>query len=260
MDQIILSTNEDPLYMDFWKPVSKAYKKIFPDITIHLAFLTDKEEDHPLVKEFREYGEVTLFRPEEDVPEFGQAKMIRFLLASQQDNDVCYVDDIDLFPLEREFITDKVKQRPKDHLLCVGGEVYHNKGTYPVSQMTAEGYLWKQFINPDEKSFRELLWEWAKDPVFDAREVITLEVDWAKDQYFSDERLIRRLLKDHPVPIFELERGYSNVLEATLDRMQWEINMDKLGDGGYVNAHMIRPYKGNEELIQPLIDYVENKF
>ncbi len=260
MDKIILSTNEDPLYLDFWKPVARAYKKIFPEVEVHLAFLTNRPEDDPLVKEFREYGEVTLFKPFLDVPVFGQAKMIRFLLASQQGDKVCYVDDIDLFPLEREFITDKVKQRPKDHLLVVGGEVYHNKGTYPVSQMTAEGHIWKQFINPDDKSFIELLHEWSQDPKYDAREVITLETDWAKDRYFSDERLIRRLLHEHSVPMFELERGYSNILEATLDRMEWKINMDKLSEGKYVNAHMIRPYKGNEELIQPIIDYVENKF
>jgi len=108
MDQIILSTNEDPTYMDFWPIVGWAYSKMFPDVTIHLAFLTNRVEDNELVTEFRRYGKVTLFRPVDGYPEFGQAKMIRFLLASQQESDVCYIDDIDLFPLSKEFITSKV--------------------------------------------------------------------------------------------------------------------------------------------------------
>lgn len=258
IDQIILSCNEDETYMSFWKPIAWAYKKIFPDVKIHLAFLTNRSEDDELVKDFRQYGKVTLFKPVEDIPEFGQAKMIRFILASQQGNDVCYIDDIDLFPLREDFITDKTSQRPKGYLLCVGGEVYNNNGCYPVSQMTAEGYLWRQFINPKGLTYEALIRSFKGEVMFDKREDIMIELDFSKDSYFSDERLLRRLIHNNPVPKFELKRGYDHYLDATLDRAKWEVVQEKLDAHGYFNAHGVRPY--TEEAYEPLRKYIQGNY
>lgn len=260
IDQIILSCNEDETYMSFWKPVAWAYKKIFPDVEIHLAFLTNRSEDDDLVKEFRGYGKVTLFKPLPDVSEFGQAKMIRFILASEQDKDVCYIDDIDIFPLNKSFITDKTNKRKKDHLLCVGGEVYHNNGCYPVSQMTAEGYLWKALINPHNLSYKELINTFKGNIMLDEREDIMIETDFSKDRYFSDERLIRRLLMYSPIKnlVQEMQRGYENFLDSTLDRYKWDVSLQKLNNHGYFNAHGIRPYKEEEYL--PLKKYIEDNY
>lgn len=261
INQIILSTNEDPLYMNFWKPVSWAYSKMFPECTVHLAFLTNREENDPLVKDFKQYGRVTLFKPLEYVPEFAQAKMIRFILASQQNKQVCYIDDIDLFPLVKSFITDKTNQRPKNHLLCVGGEVYGNNGCYPVSQMTAEGKVWKQFVNPNDLSYEALFNEWINTTwMFDKRENPMIPLDWDRDQYFSDERLLRRLLFTYEVPKFEIERGYTHFLASTIDRYKWVIEKDKLNNHEYFNAHGLRPYKDYEKEYEPLFEYIKKNY
>lgn len=261
INQIILSTNEDPKYMEFWKPVSWAYKKMFPDVTVHLAFLTNRDENDPLVKEFREYGKVTLFKPLPYIQEFSQAKMIRFILASQQGKDVCYIDDIDLFPLVKSFITLKTDARPKNNLLCVGGEVYNHNGCYPVSQMTAEGKTWKKFINPNDLSYEALFNEWANTPVmFDRREDVNIPLDWDKDSYFSDERLLRRLLHHSDINIYKLERGYANFLKSTVDRYDWNIVRDNLFAHRYFNAHCLRPYSQYLEEHKPLLEYIEKNY
>lgn len=263
INQIILSCNEDPKYSSFWPVVAEAYSKMFPEVTVHLAFLTNRKEDDELVTEFRKYGKVTLFPVLPDVPEFSQAKMIRFILASQQGHDVCYIDDIDLFPLSKSFITDKTNRRPGGLLLCVGGEVYRYNGCYPISQMTAEGYVFKRFINPYNYGFAELVKEWINGKIlFDRRENMLIETDWAKDDYFSDERLLRRLMEIQRVPKFELRRGYAGtieaVLEATVDRYAWNIDIDKLKNHGYVNAHCCRPM--DIEQIDPLREYIRENY
>lgn len=262
IDQIILSCNEDKMYSEFWEPVAQAYKKIFPEVKIHLAFLTNRPEDDELVTHFRKFGEVTLFRPVPHVQEFAQAKLIRFILASQQGPDVCYIDDIDLFPLKKSFITDKTDKRPKDHLLCVGGEVYDHNGCYPVSQMTAEGYIWKQFINPTELDYPDLIEEYLNTPVlFDRREDLRIPLDFNADSYFSDERFLRKLLNKRPVPKFELPRGYDYFMDATLDRYDWkQFSQEKLDNHGYENAHGRRPYSKYKEDYVPLIRYINKNY
>jgi hypothetical protein len=261
IDQVILSTNEDRTYMEFWEPVSKVYSKMLPGVKIHLAFLTDRSEDDELVKRFRTFGTVTLFKPVPDVPEFTQAKLIRFILASQQGSDVCYIDDIDLFPLRKEFITDKISKRPKDHLLCVGGEVYQNNGCYPVSQMTAEGYVWERFINPFRLPYPELIERYLEmEIMFDKRENLKISLDLLQDSYFSDERFLRKLMTYSPVDKFELERGYNDFMTATLDRYQWKLDQYKLNAHGYENAHGRRPYSIFKEDYDPLMDYIERNY
>jgi hypothetical protein len=257
INQIILSCNEDPKYSSFWKPVSYAYKKMFPDVQVHLAFLTNRTEDEPLVQEFREYGKVTLFKPVDWLSEFSQAKMIRFILASEQ-TDICYIDDIDIFPLNKAFITDKTDSRPFGSLLCVGGEVYNNNGCYPISQMTAEGYIWKKFINPENLDYEDLLKSYQKPVKFDRREDMKIVTDFDKDNYFSDERLLRRLISENPVPKREIRRGYDNFMEATVDRFNWKVDPEKLNGHQYMNAHGVRPYE--RELYKPLMDYINENF
>lgn len=266
IDQIILSCNEDPTYMEFWKPVSWAYSKMFPDVKIHLAFLTNRDENDPLVKEFRQYGKVTLFKPLPDIPEFGQAKMIRFILASEQGEDVCMIDDVDLYPLSKKFITDKIERRPKNVLLCVGAEVYGFSGTCPVSNMCAEGNVWQEFINPYELEYKELINSWT-GYFYTDKEKINIDLDFSKDRFFSDEALIRRLLRENPVPVLNIARGYDNYLLSTIDRHtfdkeneRWVFDREALKRGEYMNAHCIRPFKRYEYLFEPLINYIKENY
>lgn len=281
-DKIILSSNEDPTYFEFWPIVSWAYKKMFPSVDICLAFVTRRTENDPVVTEARKHGTVVLFRPIDDVPEGHQAKVARFILASQQGQQTCYIDDIDLFPLSESFIVDKIDlYRSLDYcidgftgyndcLLCVGAEVYGFTGTYPISQMTAKGYVWAEFINPFEYSYGELIRSWKDKAEFDDRENINIWPDMVGDRvdyYFSDERLLRRLLFHNPVPKLELPRGYTDYLEATIDRHtlnkqtgEWVYDREKLKNHGYVNAHCARPYSKYKDQFQPLVDYINQNY
>ncbi len=269
LDQIILSCNEDPIYSEFWPIVSRAYTLM--GFIPHLAFLTDRDETDPVIQEMRTHGQVTLFPVVKDIPQFGQAKMIRFILASEQGDDVCYIDDIDLIPLSKTFITDAVKQRPDNVLLCVGAECYGWEGTCPVSQMTAEGWVWKKLINPRNLSYEDLIHSWT-GYFYDVREKINIDQvatpdGFLNDRYFSDERLLRRLLRESPVPVINIKRGYDNYLESTIDRqtldkvmLKWEYDIDKLNAGGYVNAHCVRPYSKFKEQFEPILKYLERTY
>jgi len=257
--KVILSCDDNQLYRDFWPIVSWAYGKM--GFETHLAYVTNKQS-HDLP------GNVTIFKPVPDVPEGNQGKFARFYLASTL-NETCYIDDIDLFPLDLNFIIKKVAQRPIHVLLCVGAEVYgYNTGTYPISQMTAEGVIWKEFINPNDLSFADCVRSLKDKAWFDDRENINIWPEHSakrEDYYFSDERLIKRLIYENPVPKLELRRGYDDYLEATIDRAtfnkdknEWVYDREKLKRGGYVNAHCVRPF--NQELMQPLIDYINDNY
>ena len=255
--KVVLSTTENPMYFPFWEYVAQAYSAMGYEPM--LAFLTWRAEDDPIVTHLRQFGTVKLYRPYFLMPEFAQGKLIRFILASEQGNDVCYIDDVDLFPLDKDFIENKIAHRPANTLLCVGGEVYKNNGCYPVSQMTAEGNVWKQFINPNDYDFHNILDWYANMPtMYDEKENPYIQPTPGFSVYFSDEKLIRKLTTLNPVKKVEVQRGYGNILDSTLDRMQWRIDPDKLTAGGYVNAHCQRPPDTND--LQLLLDYVKQRY
>lgn len=259
-DRAILSTNEDALYLDFWPIVSWAYKAL--GIPCELIFLTERQEDDPFVTRLREHGKVTLQPPVNMIPQSAQAKLCRYWQAMQYD-DVSYVDDIDLLPLSREWILSKTQDRPKDHLLLVGREVYGTTQV-PASQMTAEGHVWRALFNPQGLGWRawlESLKGYPGHANIESRayhEGYSYSTDQAElgQPLFSDEALLVHLRKIHPVPEFHVTRDAHPGIH-TVDRDGWNIDADKLWKGGYFSAHLIRPYKEHKNSIAKVLSALQ---
>jgi len=84
------------------------------------------------------------------------------------------------------------------------------------------------------------------------------------DRYFSDERLLRRLLRENPVPIINIKRGYDNFLDVTIDRatvksdtVKWEWDAEKLRRGEYLNIHGARPVSAFKKDYDLIMEYIE---
>lgn len=281
IDRIILSSNDDPRYIDFWPIVARAYTKMF-NIPVMLAYVSNNDESSDTYKELAKHGEVVVLKPAPNIPLPNQSKMARHFLASQQGNAVCYIDDIDLFPLSRDFIVNKVADRPKGHMLCVGAEhrAYGKSGVFPISQMTAEGYIFQQLYNPDRGRFDRFIEGLVnihrKYP--NVKQLRPLKEDITNpnppEEYaglaFSDEWFTRFLRDARPVPVVHKERGYDVTGEHvdSLDRQTWKFDQSKLDNHQYLMAHCVRPlYRDlegntytNHLLMQPLIDYIERTY
>ena len=158
-DRIILSTDDNETYLNFWPIVAKAWKKLF-DVEVSLAYVTSSPDEARL-KKMREYGEVFVYTPVEGIPIGNQAKMARFFLAGDEFSDkVCMVNDIDTAPLSPEYFIRVLEDRKKDQLLAVGAELYvgtPDEGKFPIGEITAEGRVFKSIVNPLGLSFDNLI-------------------------------------------------------------------------------------------------------
>jgi hypothetical protein len=268
-DRVVISCNENPLYIDFWPIISWAYKAIFPEIPVELAFLTWREPEDPFLAKLREYGPVTCYRSEKMLPEAGQTKMLRYFHAMQQPDVVSYCDDIDLLPLRRDWIISKTQNRPPGHLLLVGSEVYGgHQGKAPASQMTAEGRVFQQLLNPDNLDFVKMCLQWVGRPgphqdinskVYHEGSDCPTDAETLNYTLFSDEALIEALRVENPVPEHHEIRGF-NVNRDTMDRAAWDPNLQLLEQGHYIQSHMVRPYRAHQAKIQPILDYIAKTY
>tara|TARA_R100000458_G_C8266393_1_gene241422 strand:- start:464 stop:1246 length:783 start_codon:yes stop_codon:yes gene_type:complete len=250
MDRLILSTDDNETYINFFPIVAKAWKKFF-DIEVSLAYVTDKDDNHPLVTEMRKYGEVHLFPVVRGVPTGNQAKMARFFLAGMYGDDVCMVNDIDTAPLSTPYFERVLSQYQPGKLLAVGAEVYNNTphaGKFPIGEITATGKLFEQIVNPEGHEFFTYINSFKFVNVHDHKENIL-------GHEFSDESLLRVLIERAGIEVVHAKRDV-DINTEWIDRSWWNIDIDKLHSEGYTLVNFLRPLMPHFEDIKPIIDYI----
>lgn len=249
-DAIVVSSDE--YFKGFFPIVANAWRKFFPEVEIHAAFVTTRREDDNEVRKLKNiYDRVKLYSPVKGIPDKNVAKMSRFLLASSMGEKVCSIEDVDTIPLQRKYFADKISLREPDKILAIGKEVYegtaHNQ-SFPVSTATADGDTFKKIFNPNDLDYLELYDFWKSFTCNEGRKIT--------DQNFSDEGLIVKLIEYFSFEnIQHVERGV-DIRSDWIDRSWWGVDEEKLKKGDYITCNFLRPFEGNEENFKQIIDYI----
>jgi len=251
-DRIIVSTDENPMFLQFVPIVAKAWKKYFPEKALSIAFISDRSEDDELVVRMRTYAEVKIFNTIPGIPTANQAKISRHIIAAEYENEVCMIEDMDTIPLQKKFFEDRTSTY-KDGVIVVGSEVYKgtpHEGKFPMSTMTAKGSVFKAIVNPNGLSYEKLIKSFVGSETFDHKEAIEIP-----SNIFSDESLMRVLLNIWAGKITKVDRN-ANVSIDWIDRSWWNIDLNKLHSDGYITCNFLRPFRENFKSIKPVADYI----
>ena len=254
-DRIIVSTDENPMFLQFVPIVAKAWSKYFPEKKLSIAFISDRSEDDELVVRMRNYADVRIFNTIPGIPTANQAKISRHILAAEYKDEVCMIEDMDTIPLQRKFFEDRTSTYT-DGVIVVGSEVYDgtpHEGKFPMSTMTAKGEVFKTIINPDDLLYEDLIKSFIGVSKFDNKEAVEIRPD-----VFSDESLMRVLLSIWDGPIYKVRRDV-NIRFDWIDRSWWYIDLDRLHSDQYVTCNFLRPFNTNYEAIKPIADYIFGK-
>lgn len=260
-DRVILSSNDHPDYLPYWPYVAKAYKKFF-NAKATLALVGNYRLDCDLVKRLREHGDVIPIDLEKKIPIHNQAKLARHYVSTLYQREVCVINDIDLLPLCSHYLTNLLKQRPKNHLMCIGADVYKNtdhEGKFPIGYLTAESYILKELFNPKTLNYYDWIRSFVGTKVFDNKECPMNAKPVSDWNCFSDESLIRVLISrwsKKETHVKYLPRGFEVRIES-LDRSTWTIEEGVLNKGGYIEAHLPRPYHAYKDDIETLSRYID---
>lgn len=254
-DRIILSSDENKMFLQFLILVTRAWKKFFPEVKTTMAFITERSSSDELVVRVSEcVDDLNIFRPMDGVPLANQAKVSRHVMAGYYPHDLCVCHDIDSLPLQRLYHEKLISQHIKDTLMAVGREVYDNtehEGKFPSGHMCAEGHVFKRLFNPHNLSYEDVLRSWMHMRTFDCKEDIL-----AKPSIFSDESLIRSVIsQSKDVVVHYVKRGV-NIRKQWVDRSWWKIDQERLINGYYTECNLLRPFDANFERIQPIVNYI----
>jgi hypothetical protein len=239
LDRVIVGADDESYFVEYLPIVAKAWQKYFPEARLTLAFVSDKNPDSSLIGKMRKYADVHVFPKVLGIPLANQAKMSRHVLASTFEDEVCMIEDIDTIPLQREYFEKKIMSRKSKTLLCVGHDVYvgtPHEGKFPISTMTSEGKIFREFLNPLGLEYLALLESWKNIETEDNKAKITSHAT-----VFSDESLIRKLIDSwDSAKITKTTRGV-DIRREWIDRSWWRVDVVKLKSDEYVTCNFLRP-------------------
>jgi hypothetical protein len=218
--------------------------------------ISDKPESYFV--DFSKYADLHIEKPVEGVPKSSQGMTARLWLASLYSVHLCIINDLDLIPLQSEYLNNLIKNKPKDCLLAIGAEDHfknpEDKGKFPMGYCMGEGRIFNKIVNPKNLSYEEWIRSFIGMKVFDSKEDISKE-----PPEYSDESLIRALISKSNVNVCHVPLGFK-LFEDNIDRYKWKIDADRLYRGDYIESHMLRPFHNYISELTPLIEFINPSY
>ncbi len=232
LDRVILATDENPTYIQFWPVTSSMWQQIVQTRPT-LALIA-----HDYSKLDNGTGDVVRFDPIPGIPTWFQAQVIRILLPALFPEDVCIISDIDMIPLQKNYFTDSVAHLPLDHFAVYRDKAYgHHAPKYPMCYVAAQGKVFAEIFNVYTK----------EDIILKIKEWYAHGHGWVTDE----KMLHRHLTQWHKFSTHCSLLGHDG--GPRIDRSNWQYDPAKLKNGHYIDSHMVRPYHNHKDKIDTLI-------
>jgi len=135
IDRVILASNENKNYLDFWPIVSEAWKKL--DVKPVLIYTGRDKIDLP--------GEVIHFHIK-DIDSVFVAQNIRILAPALFPNETSITADIDDLPLSKKYFVDNVAAVP-ENMFVVYRWGFITETMIPICWTLAKGSTWGEIFN-----------------------------------------------------------------------------------------------------------------
>ena len=240
LHRVILATDTNENYIQFWPIVAKAWKEIV-GLYPTLALIGDEtvEIDETL-------GEVIRFAPIEGVSTVLYAQAIRHLLPVMFPDEGCILSDIDMIPLNKDYFIKSVESFADDMFIVYKDRAYPpNAHQFPMCYCAAYGKTFKEIfhINAPEE-IPDIIKQWS-----------SLNLGWS-----TDELLLYRYLSiwnksaTHCIKLGHgMEMNYRRI-----DRLRWRHNKNLLKSGHYIDMHCPRPYNVHKTEIDEIMQLAFN--
>lgn len=236
LQRVILATNKNPSYIEFWPIVAPIWESI--GLRPTLALIADEEcsIDASL-------GDVIRFTPLADVKESLQAQVIRLFLPILFPDEGCLIADIDMIPISQSYFHEGSSPCSEDAFIVYRNMApgYERGGKYPMCYIAAKGKIFSDVFGISSyeeipkliRNFSEKGYKWS-----------------------TDERMLYIYAKK-----WEKNGGNLICLNHTvgprLDRIRWNIDFNNLDISKYIDCHCPRPYSTYKNSIDQVIKAIK---
>jgi hypothetical protein len=238
IDYVIMGSDSNPMYLDFWPIVSKVWKEKFNIVPV-LGLICD--EDSEMYSD--EYGIIKKFKKIDNVDVGLQSQIVRLFLPKFL-NGSCLISDIDMMPLSVDYFNKNSEELNYENIVIYSSdnpECLREK-MYPMCYILSHSEVFKKIFKLDV--------DWT----FFTEELKNRNQGWYTDQKFIYEK-INDYHSENKNCVF-LNRGWNGVADNRIDRINWNYDIEKLKMGYYIDSHLLRPYKRYETEINNLVNII----
>lgn len=234
----IVSTDNNPVYYEFWPLVAKAWQNIEIEPTV--AVVGNLNLNYA-------FGTILKFPLMPEIPSDFVAQVIRFIIPCFYPEEVSIISDMDMVPLNRDYFKKNISQYNDDQILIFSSDAYKAELRYPMCYIAAKGKYFQEIIGLDNLRLETIV-------VF-IRELYALNKKWDTDELFFADQLHKSTLLGNTV--FLKRNGWDPFAENRIDRVKWQYSKFGLTNEKYIDAHCLRPLHENAAKVRDIFDYVE---
>ena len=239
IDKVLVSSDDNPLYLDFWESCSRVWKE---NMGIDPVLLYLGNGSRPAER----YGKVVQIEPSKSFPMYIQTLWVRYWYPRTQPDTCFCVSDIDMYPLNRDYFTKMIKGWPQDS----HGHLTNYSQPWPSCYHVGLGSTFQSMFSlPEafEPSLAELM-------TFSSRRLSTPHPefgfkDWGIDESYASFKLSENKVTG-AIKTVHLDRHPST---RRLDRSNWSFREEDVAKGKYLDCHSIRPYTDHKESIEKVL-------
>lgn len=257
IDRVILSSNNNPLYYQFWNPLSKIYAENFGIKPTLIWFGSVNELNELSIS--KEFGDIVIVKAVDKYPLPFQTTWGAFYHTSLFPNDVCLTMGIDQVPLSGMFLKDMIADIGESDYVMEIADAYlpeHwtiNGSSSPSAYHIAKGFIFNKvygFESTFEKEIEKVCNSGMKAVWEDT------QLMWGLDETYSSQKL--RQYRDCGGSIVSMSNF--NLLKRT--RIECERDKEPQFDeqnlkiGLYSEAHLCRPLENHKNYITKMFNLI----
>ena len=231
IDYVIISSDDNPMYKDFYPIVAKRWFDLgFKTYYVNITDENGVEEN--------EWGIIHKIKSLDFVSTGFQSQVVR-LFCSNFFEGVMLTSDIDMLPINGDYFKQYFNELIEDNIIIYSGQPYVDVPYYPMCYVLSNSLNFRKYLGIHGLKFDEyckmLHTEYGEK--------------WNTDEHFMYERFQNFTDK----LIVKKERDFSR----RVDRGNWHYDKSLLDLGYYIDSHLLRPYNRYKNNIDKLIYEIE---
>lgn len=257
VERVILSSDNNPLYYDFWNNISKIYKQNF-NIEPTLVFFGTKEESKK-ANLSTEYGNIIF---EQKVPEVSswQYTWALFYYTKYFQYDVCAVMGIDQIPLGTYFLRDVIKEVP-DHNYVMLIDDQYTLEKKSAKKWDQGGYSPSAYHIAKGKTFLEIF-EFEDSFESEIKKINSLNIKtmwgdkWGMDEAYSCKRLMEFSDRNR-ISDLSLSKDFLNRRIDCHRQFEVPYDVNMLQNNFFIECHSCRPYHEHKQYLDKMFNDIK---
>lgn len=245
IDKVILSSDDNPIYLDFWEVVSGVWQELF-DIEPILLYFGD---GNPSTK----FGKIIYFDKNDYSPSLNTL-WSRYWYPQKEPETTFIISDIDMIPMSKYYFIEQLKDIEEEKYVHLVG--YHRP--IPSCYHLAKGKLFKKILELPEK-FEDCLDMITKSNIgmtYNVPFSNKLEKQWGSDEEYATKK-IENYMKENSKQFVMINRAPRT---NRLDRANWRYSKEEILNHKFYDCHSIRPYFNFKTEIDKVINILKNSY